>query len=270
MYSNFIASCAEIDNDKKIDMIEERISSIIDLIESFKQEYIYNVNRSVQKEIRHDKTSRITTYDSKQKTKNSISNSMTSETNISNTYNQTFIQTRPLSNSTLLCSDNFKSSKTPQKSNSMIYSNIDTSKLTATQPKQKRKFDYVMNHYQKMNKQDTMKYIKAKNKNKKTLKNIKQKYGNKNFFYTKDHVIQFSKCTPKDDISTVEFSKKNNLTNRSSLNCISKQLRGSCVKIQGIQIKNFKNLIKSPEHSTTYKCKSDRNEHSHKRDKFLW
>ena len=77
MYSNFIASCAEreneIDNDKKIDLIEARISSIIDLIESFKQEYIYNVDRSVQKEIRHgDKTSRITTYDSKQKTKNSF------------------------------------------------------------------------------------------------------------------------------------------------------------------------------------------------------
>lgn len=248
-------------------MIEAKISSIIDLIESFKQEYIYNVDHSVQKDIRHfDKTSRITTYDSKQKTKNSISNSMTSETNISNTYNQTFIQTRPLSNSSLLCSDNFKSSKTPQKSNSMIY---DTSKINATQPKPKRKFDFVMNYYQKMNKQETMKFIKAKSKNKKTLKTIKQKYGNKNFFYTKDHVIKFSKCTPKDDISTVEFSKKNNLTNRSSLDCINKKLRGSCVKIQGIQIKNFKNIIKSPEHSTTYKCKSDRTEHSHKRERLL-
>ena len=68
---------------------------MIDLIEQFKHEYIYNVDKSIQKKLLHiDKTSRITTNDSKQKTKNSISNSISSDTN--NT-NQTVVQTRPLS-----------------------------------------------------------------------------------------------------------------------------------------------------------------------------
>ena len=128
---------------------------MIDLIEQFKQEYIYNVDKSIQKELLHiDKTSRITTNDSKQKTKNSISNSISSDTN--NT-NQTVVQTRPLSSKQTSDKNILNNSKTPQKTNSQI----SCTKLFTTQTKPKKTFDYVMNYYQNIiHKQESMKNIK--------------------------------------------------------------------------------------------------------------
>ena len=244
---------------------------MIDLIEQFKHEYIYNVDKSIQKELLHiDKTSRITTNDSKQKTKNSISNSISSDTN--NT-NQTVVQTRPLSSKQT--SDVLNNSKTPQKVNAQI-SCTKRNGLFTTQTKPKKNFDYVKNYYQNIiNKQESMKNIKnntnishQKNKTKKTIKTIKNKYVSNNFFYSKNQVIKFVQCENKEDIAKVEF-KKNNLSNRTSLNCINKNLRNSCSKIQGIRIKNFKNIIKNSEQNSTHKCKSDRTEQSHRRDNIL-
>ena len=243
---------------------------MIDLIEQFKQEYIYNVDKSIQKELLHiDKTSRITTNDSKQKTKNSISNSISSDTNITN---QTVVQTRPLSSKQTSDKNFINNSKTPQKTNSQI----SCTKLFTTQTKPKKGFDYVMNYYQNIiHKQESMKNIKnntnisqQKNKTKKTIKTIKNKFVSNNFFYTKNQVIKYAQCENKDDIAKVEF-KKNNLSNRTSLNCINKNLRNSCSKIQGIRIKNFKNIIKNSEQNSTHKCKSDRTEQSHRRENIL-
>lgn len=172
-----------------------------------------------------------------------------------------------------------KNAKTPQKSNSQLNCQLEKTKSIngnlTTQTKPKKNFDYVMNYYNKMKKQESGKFIKNsknsnnitnyKNKSKICTNTKKNSLLQKNFFYTKDHLIKFAKCTAvKDEMSTVEFSKKNNLTNRTSLDCINKNYRSSCGKIQGIQIKNFKNIIKSPDHNSN-KCKSDRTERTYKR-----
>ena len=196
---------------------------MVDLIENFKHQYIYKDDLKIKKELKKLDKDHLYLNELNLK-KNSISGSLTSDSI------PTMNQTRPLSS----CSEskkasekNFFKNKTPKKSSSQINC-VSNSSTTCT----------------KKGTATAIKKVKKINNNK--FKSTEKKY--KNFFYSKEQFIKFSKIPKELEKNCIDFisSRKNNSKKMS--------IDASC-KVQGIKIQNFKKLFSRFD---SYKCQSDR------------